>query len=262
VTHQFGTPPAPGAMNPALPVASQTADVRSRFMTRVYLHVLAAIGGFIAVEYVLFTTGLAYDITLFVMETNWLLILGGFMIVSWMANSWGYRAETTGAQYGALGLLVIANALLFAAPLVLAQEFAPEGTISTAAWISILAFAGLSGIAITTGKDFSFLRSCSCGAGCSPCAPSSASVLFGTQLGTWFSIAMIGFAGAAILYDTQKIYQSLPAEPRDRGGDAACSPRWRCCSGTCCACSAVGLRDGRALLDEHAVVAFTSATPS
>jgi uncharacterized protein len=212
VTHQFGTPPAPGAMNPALPVASQTADVRGRFMTRVYLHVLAAIAGFIAVEYVLFTTGLAYDITIFVAETNWLLILGGFMIVSWMANSWGYRAETTGAQYGALALLVVANALLFAAPLVLAQEFAPEGTIATAAWISMFAFAGLSGIAIRTGKDFSFLRSLLLWGGVLALCAIVASVIFGTELGTWFSIAMIGFAGAAILFDTQKVYRSYPPD--------------------------------------------------
>jgi uncharacterized protein len=210
VTHQFGTPPHPGAANPTLPVASQTADVRSRFMTRVYLHVLAAIAGFIGVQYVLFTTGLAYTITEFVAATNWLLILGGFMIVSWMANSWGYRAETPGAQYGALALLVVANGLLFAAPLVLAQVYAPEGTISTAAWISIFAFAGLSGIAIKTGKDFSFLRSLLLWGGVLALCAIVASVIFGTALGTWFSVAMIGFAGAAILYDTQRIYDSYP----------------------------------------------------
>jgi FtsH-binding integral membrane protein len=30
-------------------------------------------------------------------------------------------------------------------------------------------------------------------------------VLFGFQLGTWFSVAMVGFAGAAILYDTSNV---------------------------------------------------------
>jgi uncharacterized protein len=212
VTHQFGTPPLSGAATPGLPVASQTADVRGRFMTRVYLNVLAAIAGFIAVEYVLFSTGLAYTITDVVASTNWLLILGGFMIVSWMANSWGFRAETTGAQYGALALLVVANALLFAAPLVLAEYYAPEGTIATAAWISVFAFAGLSGIAIRTGRDFSFLRSLLMWGGVLALCAIVGSVVFGAALGTWFSVAMIGFAGAAILYDTQRIYTSYPPD--------------------------------------------------
>ena len=37
-------------------------------------------------------------------------------------------------------------------------------------------------------------------------------VVFGASLGTWFSVAMIAFAGAAILYDTQKILRHYPAD--------------------------------------------------
>ena len=105
---------------------------------------------------------------------------------------------------------MVANALLFATPLVLAAEYAPPGTIATAAWISIGAFAGLSGIAITTGKDFSFLRGLLLWGGVLALVAIVGAVLFGFELGTWFSVAMIGFAGAAILYDTQKVYRSFP----------------------------------------------------
>ena len=35
-------------------------------------------------------------------------------------------------------------------------------------------------------------------------------MLTGFQLGTWFSLAMIGFAGAAILYETQVILRETP----------------------------------------------------
>jgi uncharacterized protein len=38
------------------------------------------------------------------------------------------------------------------------------------------------------------------------------SVLFGTGLGMWFSVAMVGFAGAAILYSTQQVYRHYPPE--------------------------------------------------
>jgi len=199
------------------PISQQAPEVRSRFMTRVYIQLMVGIAGFIALSYALFETGLAYDIADFVIGTSWLIILGGFMIVSWMANSWGYRAETPGAQYGAYALLVVANVLLFATPLVMAEFYdaqnTPAGTTSTisiAAQISLFAFAALSFIAIKTGKDFSFLRGILMWGGILALVAIVASVIFGTGLGTWFSVAMIGFAGAAILYDTQKIYTSYP----------------------------------------------------
>jgi uncharacterized protein len=207
------------SMSPSLerPIAQQPPEVRSRFMTRVYIQLMVGIAGFIALSYGLFVTGLAYDIAEFVLGTSWLIILGGFMIVSWMANSWGFRAETTGAQYGAYALLVVANALLFATPLVLAEAWDAQNaaagatsTIEIAAQISLFAFAALSFIAIRTGKDFSFLRGILMWGGVLALVLIVASVIFGTGLGTWFSVAMIGFAGAAILYDTQKIYTSYP----------------------------------------------------
>jgi FtsH-binding integral membrane protein len=37
-------------------------------------------------------------------------------------------------------------------------------------------------------------------------------VLFGFNIGTWFSVAMVGFAGAAILYDTSNILRSFPED--------------------------------------------------
>ena len=35
-------------------------------------------------------------------------------------------------------------------------------------------------------------------------------ILFGFVLGVWFSVAMIGLAGAAVLYQTQTILRSYP----------------------------------------------------
>ena len=37
-------------------------------------------------------------------------------------------------------------------------------------------------------------------------------VLFGFDLGTWFVVAMIGFAGAAVLYDTSNIMHHYPQD--------------------------------------------------
>src|SRR6185436_18739743 len=48
-------------------------------------------------------------------------------------------------------------------------------------------------------QDFSFLRSVLVWAGVLALVAIVSAVLFGMQLGTWFSVAMIGFAGAAVL---------------------------------------------------------------
>jgi uncharacterized protein len=108
--------------------------------------------------------------------------------------------------------MIAVYAVIFTLPLAIAnQQF--EGVISTAAWISIIGFAGLSGIALTTSKDFSFLRSILMWTGLVALGLIVTSVLFsGVQLGAWFSVAMIAFAGGAILYDTQKIYRTYPPD--------------------------------------------------
>ena len=216
MSHQF-TPSPTGSGGgadvavPGVPIAQQTENVRAAFMNRVYMTLLLGIAAFIGMQFALFTTGAAEAIAALVVETNWLLILGGFMVVSWLATRLSSTATTAAKAWGGYLLLIGANALLFATPLFIAATVPElEGTISTAAWLSILAFAGLSAIAITTGKDFSFLRSILMWGGVLALVLIVGSVLFGAQLGTWFAVAMIGFAGAAILYDTQKVYRSFP----------------------------------------------------
>jgi uncharacterized protein len=197
----------------ALPVARHEAAVRSAFMSRVYAHLMVGVAGFLVLQWFLFTSGIAYDIAAFVAQTSWLLILGGFMVVSWIANSLGFRASTPGARYGAYALLVAANALLFATPLVLAQVYTEQtgqNVLGEAGVLTVIAFAGLSIIAMRTAKDFSFLRSILLWGGVLALVAIVGAVLFGTGLGTWFSVAMIAFAGAAILYDTQQIYRTYP----------------------------------------------------
>ena len=195
---------------PTIPVADAPVEQRKAFMTRVYVRLLAGIAAFVIGSWWLFATGLAYTIADFVLGVSWLLILGGFMIVSWMSTSMLYRTSSAAGQYAAYAAVVVANILLFATPLVLAEQQGPPGTIELAAQLSGVAFIALSVIAITTSKDFSFLRGLLMWGGVLALLLIVGSVLFGTGLGVWFSVAMIGFAGAAILYDTQRVYRTYP----------------------------------------------------
>jgi FtsH-binding integral membrane protein len=84
--------------------------------------------------------------------------------------------------------------------------------IESAVGVTLLGTAGLVAVAMITRKDFSFLRGILVWAGILALIAIVSSVIFGLQLGTWFSIAMIGFAGAAVLYDTSNILHHYPAD--------------------------------------------------
>ncbi|CAN5822370.1 Bax inhibitor-1 family protein [soil metagenome] len=193
------------------PVGSLDASARTRFISRTYGHLLGAIAGFTALEVFLFTTGMAETIANAIFQTSWLVILGGFMIVGYLA-SWGAtRAKSTAAQYAALGAFVVAESIIFVPLLYLADNFAP-GAISSAAVVTLIGFAGLTAVAVSSGKDFSFLGAFLKWGGIVALLLIVGSVLFGFELGTFFSVAMVAFAGGAILYSTSKILRTYPED--------------------------------------------------
>jgi uncharacterized protein len=195
--------------NTTVPVGLQSAEVRTAFMGRVYARLVVGVVAFVLLETFLFTSGLALAITEFVFSTSWLLILGGFMVVSWLANSVALRAASPGSQWGGYLLLVAANALIFAPMLVIA-EFQVPGTVAAAGQYAVGGFIILSVIAHRSARDFTWLGASLRWFGVLALVAIVLAVLTGAALGTWFSLAMIGFAGAAILYETQVILRETP----------------------------------------------------
>jgi FtsH-binding integral membrane protein len=199
-----------GAPGYRVPAAALPVQARARFITRTYNHLFGAIALFAATEVFLFQSGIAASITRFA-GGNWLLILGGFMIASWLFTRLAHTAETRAGQYLGLGAFVVAEALLFAPMLYIADHVAP-GTIQSAAIVTMLGFAGLSGVAFVSKKDFSFLRTFLMWGGILAIVAIVASLIFGFQLGTFFSVAMVGLAGASILYDTSNVLHHYPED--------------------------------------------------
>ena len=186
------------------PIVELGVEARSAFMTRVYKHLAVALIGFTLLEMVYFETGIAAAITSWVANTSWLLVLGAFMVVGWLASRTAHTAESVSTQYLALAGFVVAESLIFAPLLYLANEMA-TGVIQSAAAVTLLGAGGLTVVVLKTRRDFSFLRGILMWGGIVALIAIVASVLFGWQLGTWFSVAMIGFAGAAVLYDTSNV---------------------------------------------------------
>ena len=81
-----------------------------------------------------------------------------------------------------------------------------------AAVITGIGFVGLSAVAWVTRRDLSFIRPLIMWGGVAALVLIVGAVLFGFNLGTWFSVAMIGLAGAAILYTTQQALRTYPEQ--------------------------------------------------
>jgi len=105
----------------------------------------------------------------------------------------------------------VAESILFVPLLWIANNVAP-GAITSASAITFVAFAALTAVVFLTGKDFSFLRGLLFWGGIMALSLIVAGAIFGFQLGTYFSIAMVGFAGAAILYDTSNVLHHYPED--------------------------------------------------
>jgi FtsH-binding integral membrane protein len=202
---------APETYTQSIPVIQLGAQSRGRFISRTYNHLFSAIVAFTLIEIALFKSGLAEPMAKAMLGTSWLLVLGGFVLVSWLARGVAHRAGSKPAQYAALAGYVMAQAVIFVPLLYIANAYAP-GAISSAAGITLAAFTALTLVAFWTRKDFSFLRGILMWGGIVALALIVGGAIFGFNLGTYFSVAMVGLAGAAILYDTSNVIHHYPED--------------------------------------------------
>ncbi|HOX24682.1 MAG TPA: Bax inhibitor-1 family protein [Candidatus Krumholzibacteria bacterium] len=187
----------------------QLASMRGAFLQRVYGHLAAAVAVFTLIEVFLFKSGIVYPLTNALVGVNWLIVLGGFMVTGWLGRSFAYRAGSVGSQYLGLGLYIVAQAIIFAPLLAVANVYVP-GAIQNAALITLLGFTLLTMLALSMRRDFTFLGGILRWAGIVALAAIIGSVVFHFSLGTWFSVGMVALAGAAVLYDTQRILVTFP----------------------------------------------------
>jgi FtsH-binding integral membrane protein len=197
-------------VNYLAPVSEASVEDRSDFIWKCYAHVVGAILAFAAIEVYFFQSGIAERIAA-PMLNNWLMVLGAFILASWGATHVAHRVQSKNAQYAAFAAFVVVEALIFA-PLLYIAAVTQPGVIDSAAGVTILGCIGLIATAMITRKDFSFLRGMLIWIGILAMIGIVGSVLFGFMLGTWFSVAMIGFAGAAVLYDTSNIIHHYPQD--------------------------------------------------
>lgn len=195
-------------------VAKAQPQERALFIRKTYTHLAGAVGAFIAIEYLLFQTGMAEAFANLLMGSrfSWLAVLGAFAVLGWISRGLAAKADSIGTQYAGLGLYVVAEAVIFAPLIYIAARFSDPSVIPTAGILTLFLFGGLTAIVFTTGKNFTFLGGVLKIGGFVVLGLIVCSAIFGFQLGIIFSGAMIIFAAAAILYDTSKVMNHYSSE--------------------------------------------------
>lgn len=190
----------------SMPAAQAAPADRAAFIRKTYSHLAAALLVFAGLIGLLFETGAAEAMTRAMIGSgvSWLVILGGFMIVSWVANRWATSDSSIGMQYLGLGIYTVAEAIIFV-PLLFIAHIQFDGVIQQAGIMTLVLFGGLTAIVLMTKSDFSFLGPILAIGGMVAIGVILCSLLFGFTLGTLFSGIMIVFAAGAILYDTSNV---------------------------------------------------------
>jgi len=201
-------------LNSMAPVSSLAVADRSEFIWKCYAHVIGAILALVAIETYLFSSGVARAIAGPMMDSP-MIVLMAFIALSWGASHLAHRLESKTSQYAAFAAFVVAWSLMFVPMLAIAMAMDAErggNMIESAAGVTVFGCVALIATVMITRKDFSFLRGILVWGFFIVMGLIGASFLFGWNLGTWFSVGMIGFAGVAVLYDTSNIMHHYPED--------------------------------------------------
>ncbi|MDH3619388.1 MAG: Bax inhibitor-1 family protein [Gammaproteobacteria bacterium] len=199
-------------LNTVAPVSSLDVADRSAFIWKCYAHVVGAILAVLAIETYLFSSGVAWQIAEPMLNSP-MLVLAAFIGLSWGASHFAHTLKSTTSQYIAFAVLVVAWSLMFVPMLAMALIMDQTGSmIESAVGVTIFGCVALIATVMITRKDFSFLRGILVWGFFIAMGLIASSLIFGWNLGTWFSVGMIGFAGVAVLYDTSNIMHHYPQD--------------------------------------------------
>nr|WP_299031465.1 Bax inhibitor-1 family protein [uncultured Tenacibaculum sp.] len=202
------------SFEPKVLVAQVSEADRIAFYKKTYTHVAGGVLLFVLFEYLFLQSATVVEFALSMTQGyKWLLLLGGFMLITNYAESTALKTSDKNLQYLAYSGYIFAEAFIFIPLIYIAISYTNNFDIIKQAGIVTLAlFVGISSIVFITKKDFSFIR-----AGLSvgffiAIGLIIAGALFGFNLGLWFSVGMCVLAAGSILYQTSNLVHKFSTD--------------------------------------------------
>ena len=191
-----------------------TDEVRVAFYKKTYAHVAGGVLLFVLFEYLLLQSDTIVEFMLSMTDGwRWLVMLGGFMLITSYAESTVLKTADKNIQYMAYALYVFAQALIFVPLLAIAIYYTESvDLIQQAAIVTLALFVGISSVVFITKKDFSFIKTGLTIGFFIAMGLIVAGTLFGFNLGLWFSVGMCLLAGGSILYQTSNLVNKYGTE--------------------------------------------------
>ncbi len=211
-------------------VATLGVSDRVAFLRKTYAHLGVALIAFAAITAGMMRfmteTSLKFSAWAFQGRWNWLMILGLFMVVGYVAEKLARSNTSKPLQYLGLAIAVVAQGVLLQPMLwiVIVKFGNPEAffngvdggmgeggkIILEAAVITIAIFVGLTVTVFATKKDFSFMRGALSICTFAALGVIIASMVFGFHLGAIFSGIMILLMAGYVLYQTSLVMSVFP----------------------------------------------------
>ncbi|MDQ3634555.1 MAG: Bax inhibitor-1 family protein [Acidobacteriota bacterium] len=188
-------------------VADALPAERAAFIRKTYMHLALAILAFSAMTFYLVSSnaGLWIAQTMLSGPYAWLIVLGLFMGVSYIAQKWALSDTSRPQQYMGLIMFTVAEAIVFLPLLFMAAHYSGVDVIAKAGVVTLGLFLGLSATVLITRKDFSFLGPILAIGGFVALGFIVSGIVFGFSIGSFFAFAMVIFAGGSILYETSNM---------------------------------------------------------
>ncbi len=186
--------------------ADAAVDERASFIAKTYAHLCGAVTALVCLEAILLNIPATERLVgaMISGRYSWLIVLGMFMVVSWVAESWARSAVSPTTQYLGLGLYVLAQAIILLPMLYMAKLQDPS-IIPAAGMATLGMFGALTAVVFVTRKDFSFLRGILMFGGLAAMGLVVCAIVFQFALGPIFTVAMIALACGYILFHTSNV---------------------------------------------------------
>ena len=193
-------------------VVNASDTEKASFYKKTYKHLALAVLAFIVVETIMIKT-VPVDFIIWMLSGRfiWLFIIGLFWLGTTMADKLAFHPSRQ-KQYLGLAFYVILEAIIFLPMIYIAASYSGGDILMQAALTTLFMFAGLTAVVFLTNTDFSFLRTMIIVGGFVSLGIIVVGVIFGFNLGLWFSAGMAVLASASILYQTDQIKNNYGTE--------------------------------------------------